>query len=286
MPSALHQTVVRLIEEHPDLLRALLGERLDIPHGELVPLPTDVTDFGPTQLLADVVIGIPGRSGPSAIVVVEVQLQRDSEKRRVWPHYVTGLWRRFGCYVAMVVVALDESVAAWAGRPVRIGPGTVFSPLVVGPSVFPQAPDAARPSPELAVLTALAHRETEHAVDLAIAALDSLTEVAADAATIYADILIASLPEAARRALEEQMAQRPYEFQSDFAKKYFNAGMEHGTRDARRTTLLTILTARGIEIDEATRARVAACEDVDLLEEWIVAAVNARSRAEVFGARD
>ena len=82
------------------------------------------------------------------------------------------------------------------------------------------------------------------------------------------------------------MAQRPYEFQSDFAKKYFNAGMEQGTRDARRTTLLTILTARGIEIDEATRARVAACEDVDLLEEWIVAAVNARSRAEVFGARD
>ena len=201
---------------------------------------------------------------------------------------MTGLWRRFGCRVALVVVALDASVAAWARQPIDVGPGAVFVPLVVGPEAVPVEPEALRESPELAVLAALAHRHSGRAVELAVTALDSLSDVAAEAATIYADILIASLPEVARRALEEQMAQRPYEFQSDFAKKYFNAGIqqgrEHGARDARRTALLAVLAARCIEIDSATHARIDACEDIDQLETWIVAAAVASSQAEVFAS--
>jgi len=46
--------------------------------------------------------------------------------------------------------------------------------------------------------------------------------------------------------------------------------------------LLRLLDRRGLAVDEATRARVTACEDADQLEQWFDRAVVASRTAEVF----
>ena len=317
VPGALHQTLVRIFENDPGLLRALLGSELAFPPGELSPLPADVTDFGPSQLLADVVVGIPGPDAPRAIAVVEVQLQRDDAKRLVWPHYATSLWRRFACPVALCVIALDDAVLGWASTPIEYGPGNRFVPLVLGRETIPLVRSrlAARDSPELAVLSALAHRDGPNAAEVAAVALDTLTDVDTDRASIYSDTLIAALPEAARRALEELMPVGKYEYQTEFARKHYQKGLREGLEEgrqegrregrqdgrregrqegleaglargavsARRSDLLAILAARGIDVDEALRLRIEAVEDLGTLEAWVVAAAVADSASAVFG---
>ncbi len=64
----------------------------------------------------------------------------------------------------LLVVAPDASVARWCAQPIELGhPGFMLQPLVAGPNAIPVLTDeqAARRDPELAVLSAMAHGQTE-----------------------------------------------------------------------------------------------------------------------------
>lgn len=92
-------------------------------------------------------------------IVAEVQLSPDERKSYVWPAYVTNLRARLAIPVALLVVAADDAVARWAARPIAIGGGNRFTPLVLHPAGVPVVTDEAeaRADPELAVLSAIAH---------------------------------------------------------------------------------------------------------------------------------
>ncbi|MGK3992250.1 hypothetical protein WME86_03055 [Sorangium sp. So ce1024] len=101
-------------------------------------------------------------------------------------------------------------------------------------------------------------------------------------ARFYGDLVLNSLNEAARQALEAMM--KGYEYQSDFAKKYVAFGRDEGRREgrveARARDVLTVLRARGVAVSDAVRERILAENDPEQLERWLERAAVAASVAE------
>ena len=94
-------------------------------------------------------------------------------------------------------------------------------------------------------------------------------------ARFYGDLVLNSLNEAARRALEAMV--KGYEYQSDFAKKY----VAQGEAKARAHDVLTVLRVRGLAVPDTVRERILAQTDPDQLERWLERAAVAASVADV-----
>jgi hypothetical protein len=143
-------------------------------------------------------------------------------------------------------------------------------------------PGTARASPELAVLSAMAHGshpDREKVLRAMLAALQSLDH---DHASLYADVVLATLPEATRHHLEALMALGTYEYQSDFARRYFFQGKAEGEAKGEAKALLAVLAARGIEVTAEARARITGCTDLDQLDTWVRRAATASSIGNLF----
>jgi hypothetical protein len=91
-----------------------------------------------------------------------------------------------------------------------------------------------------------------------------------------------SLNEAARRALEAMM--KGYEYQSEFAKKYYGQGRDDGRDEGRkegeRALLLRLLRTRFGELPAAAVARIERAE-IASLEGWGERVLSAKTLAEV-----
>ena len=96
MASMQHEGLVLLFRKRPtlapELLRDVLGLELP-PFSEARVESAELTDAVPTEYRADlVVLLLEGQ--PTFAIVIEVQLSRDEDKRKTWPHYLTGLRSR------------------------------------------------------------------------------------------------------------------------------------------------------------------------------------------------
>jgi len=282
MPSITHETLVDLFRDCPALAPELLRRAgLDLGGGTTARVTAAAfTDLDPAEYRADVVIRLDLDDAPVEAVIVEIQLDRDVKKRTSWPLYVAGAYARFGCPVTLLVVAIDDSVAAWCARPIPLDHnGSMTCPVVLGPRELPRITDVdhARALPELAVLSAAAHGAEEDAAELAVVALSACQGLDNKRATRYADFVMASLGEVARRALESFMSLHQYEYQSEFAKKY----VEEGSKNALREVLSEQLAQRFGDLSEALRARIDNAETDDL-ERWTRRIIPAATLADVF----
>jgi hypothetical protein len=183
-------------------------------------------------------------------IVVEIQRARDPDKRRRWPLYAAAHASELGCPVVVLVVCTDRAVARWAERvadQIRREP-TV---LVLGPDAVPRLTDLPeeRRSAELAVLSVQAHGREPDALGMVQAALRAAEGVPVDRVMVYFDLVMASVGEAIRRELEELMQPGKYEYQSEFARRYFGEGREKG-KEEERLTLARRLLARGMSVAE------------------------------------
>ncbi|MGA2451074.1 MAG: hypothetical protein ABTD50_20635, partial [Polyangiaceae bacterium] len=97
--------------------------------------------------------------------------------------------------------------------------------------------------------------------------------VARERASLYFDLVFASVQGTARLTLEALMAAKNYEYQSDFAKRYFGQGRAEGEARA----ILTVLAARGIDVPDRARARILDCADLAQLDAWLARAATASS---------
>jgi len=225
-----------------------------------------------------------GRGEPALVILVEVQLETDAGKLRSWPLYQAAACARFKCDACVLVVALEERVAAWAAVPVSLGPGgSVFRAVVLGPSDIPGlAPgDATGQGPELALLSAICHGGQEP--ELISLAVSSIAELEEKRGRAYFDLLRYHLGEALDRALEAIMATSEHKYLSDFARKYYGEGKAEGEASGARAALLIVLTARGISLGEEDRARIDACTEVRALDSWLARAAQATTAGDVFG---
>lgn len=286
MPSLSHEALLLLFRNRPELAPELLREALHVPLPEYADVrveSAELTEVAPAQYQADLVILLGKDEQPVLAIVVEVQLQPDARKRYTWPLYATSLRARLECPACVLVVTPSESVAGWARTEIELGPGGRFEPLVLGPVAVPVVRDFARAKrePELAVLSAMAHGkgpDTEDASEIAVVALAAAAELTDERALLYSDLVMLSLSEAARIALEALMSAGKYEYQSDFAKRHRAEGRAEG----RAESVLRFLAARGIEVTEDQRTRILACTDLEVLDAWIVRAATITDAEQLF----
>ena len=285
MPSMAHEILVDLFKNRPSLAAEILVEVLDVslpPYTEARLASADLTEIQPAEYRADVVVLLLDREVPVRVIIVEVQLAVDSRKRLSWPAYVTVSRAIHGCPAGLLVVAPDPALAGWCAEPIEIGvPGFVLRPPVLRRNAVPVVvdPGEAARRPELGVLSAMAHGETEQGETIASAVLPAIRGIDDERARLYYDLVYNSLNDAARRSLETIM--KGYEYQSDFARKYVAQGRAEGRAEGRTEeaarALLTVLQARGIAVPDAVRERILAQKDPERLERWLEKAAVAAS---------
>ena len=282
MVSMAHEVLVDLFKNRPSLAAEILSEVLGVEmpvYAQARLASIDLTEIQPAEYRADVVVVLLLEGDvPVRVIVVEVQLDKKERKRFTWPAYLAVCRAVHECPADLLVVAPDAGVAAWCAEPIEIGaPGFVLRPQVLRRVDVPvvESPEEAARRPELGVLSAMAHGDSEKGAAIASVVLPVLGGLDDDRARFYYDLVCNSLNEAARKALDEKM--KGYEYQSDFAKKYVAQGRAEG----EALLLLRALAARGIAVSNAERERILGERDVERLERWFDRAMVAASLADV-----
>jgi hypothetical protein len=269
MASMAHEVLVDLFKNRPSLGAELLVEALGVAlpsYTEARLVSIDLTQIQPAEYRADVVVLLLDGDVPRRVLIVEVQLGIDDDKRFTWTEYTMGARAKHRCPVGLLVVAPDPDVAAWCAEPIETGiAGFVLRPPVLGREAVPAVTDPAEAArrPELAVLSAMAHGQSELGAAIAAAVLPAIGELDDERARFYGDLVLNSLTAAGRKALEEMM--KGYEYQSEFAKKY--------VAETRAQAVLSVLQVRGLDVPETARERILAEKDLARLERWIKRAV-------------
>lgn len=266
MPSHLHEALLLLFRNRPALAPELIRHALHaaLPEYREARIESaDLTDIQPAEYRADLVVMLLQEKSVFGIVV-EVQLGHDEDKLYVWPAYTANLRARIRCPVCLLVITPDEGVARWARKSIELGGDNRWTPWVVGPSGVPEITDEthAREDPELAVLSAMAHgqdADTAKAAQIAWNAQLASLGLDADRQTLYFDLTMHSLSEAARRALQA-MDPAKYEYQSEFARRYFSQGKAEGKAEGkvegRADIVLKLLALRFGALPAAVEARI------------------------------
>jgi hypothetical protein len=280
-----HEVLVDLFKNRPSLGAELLTEALGVAlpaYSEARLTSIDLTEVQPAEYRADAVVLLIEDDVPVSVLVIEVQLGIDDAKRFTWPEYAMGARARHRCPVSLLVVAPAADVAAWSAEPIETGiPGFILRPPVLGCDAVPVVTDTAEAArrPELAVLSAMAHGESERGAQIAAAVLPVVGELDEERARFYGDLVYNSLGKAARHALEEMM--KGYEYQGDFAKRCYTQGHEDGLVQEAARAVLAVLRVRGLAVPDDARERILAEKDQARLERWLERGVLATSVAEV-----
>ena len=293
-PSRLHDSVVELFRARPELVVGLLSGALEYPVPEYAGVrlaSNDLSEYQPTEYQADAVIVLTDPNGePVLAVIVEVQLSPDPKKRWAWRAYFGNLQARLQCPVMLVVISPTAGPVAGYAAPLDTGhPGFVLRPLVVGPEQLAPITEVAQAQRdlELAVLSALTHRDHPQFQEIFLTLTTALDQAKHERAGLYTDMVLASCPPAVQQCLEELMATQTYEYQSNFARRYYtegeargeakgrSEGRSEGRAEGEAKAVLAILRARGISVPEDIRTRIITCTDLDQLDTWVHRAATA-----------
>jgi hypothetical protein len=310
MPSLQHDALLLLLRNRPSLAVDLLrGLNVPTPAFDAVEMiSADLTQVLPIEFRADAVLklcGPPPERRPLLGLILEHQRSRNLVKRRSWPVYVTVVAAELGCPACLLVVAPDDRVAAWAARPIVVGPGTVVRPFVIGPSGIPRVedPDTVDRAPELATLSAMVHGRADSADSHAAVkvVLEALAAKGGETRLLYCELIWNHLGPALRgalesfmynlnlplkspirRAIEETEARAKAEGWAEGLAEGKAEGKAEGETAGEAQSLLIVLGARGIAVSKAARLRILACSDPRELTRWLRRAATARTLAEVF----
>ncbi|MEV2278949.1 hypothetical protein AB0I72_25520 [Nocardiopsis sp. NPDC049922] len=288
-PTREHEIPLRIIQNQPALAPVLLESLgFEVPHHtEAINTLSALTNCDPKELNSDGAVLL--RDGPRHVLAVVVERQNDhaKEKRLSWPAYLVNLHSRLQCPAVLVVLCPTDSLAKWCATPISIGhPGFELSPLTIGPSDMPvvETAEQARTLPELAMLSARAHGNTDPSTLKAV--VEALDATPNRHRVFYYDYVLAGLNEAARKELEALMAVDTYQWQSDFARKYVGIGREEGreeghTEEAARNVLL-VLDERGLTVTDEIRQRIESCTDLNTLHTWLRRSATADRAGDLF----
>jgi hypothetical protein len=281
MPSFAHEILVDLFRECGPLAPELLGRcaGIAIEHSRVEHRSIDLSQVVSTDYRADNVIVLHGRSGRAITgVIVEVQLRKDRDKLRAWPVYVAALRARLRCPAVLLVVTRKPAVARWARQTIELGhPGFRLTPLVISFADVPRITDrdAASLLPQLAVLSVMAHPQLE----IAEVAIEAISQLPEDLLRLYTDVILKALPAELRRILEARMI-KGYQYQSDFARKYYGQGLEEGRQEGRerlQAAVVALARTKLKTVSDDDLARIAAITDLRVLTELVTSLGQAHS---------
>ncbi len=287
MPSLEHNGFVDMFRENPSLAPRFLVTlfRLDLPHYTSVAVVESALDqLIPVEFRADLVLELRDASGAIVLaIVLEVQREKDPDKKFSWLVYVAVVRARKRCPTIVLVVSPDADVAAWAMEPIDSGLGRgSCSPLVLGPAIVPRVTDEAlaEQEPELALLSAVAHGNGPNGLDVLQAFSHALDRLDRELAAAYFQIVYTALREPMRNALEAMVMERQAETKATFPplmQKLIDGGELNGARGM----LLRLVARAGITLSDDDRARVQACTDLATLDRWVDNVRDAKTAADV-----
>ncbi len=130
------------------------------------------------------------------------------------------------------------------------------------------------------MLSVMAHGETEQGGTIAGALLPALALLDEERSRYYFDVLLESVNEASRRALEAMMKRRridPERFCEEVRRAGPGPGRAVGRTEEAARNLLTVLRVRGIAVPDAAREWHPGRNGPSLLERWLAWAVVAAS---------
>ena len=119
MPSLLHEGLIKLLRDQPQLTASLLDLLpVDVPAlGEARFAEAALNELTPVEYHADAVV-LFGSPRPVFGVIVEAQLHPDERKRFTWPVYVTTARSRHECPVVLIVVTMTGAMERWSAQPI------------------------------------------------------------------------------------------------------------------------------------------------------------------------
>ncbi|MEO3792693.1 hypothetical protein ABGB14_20975 [Nonomuraea sp. B10E15] len=237
---------------------------------------------------------------PAHAIIVEIQ-QGTSKDSRQLARYAAATWLLLGCDVTVLIVCPDHKTAAHYARPIESGlTGYCLLPVVLGPDGIPAItdPQQAAANLDLAAMSVMIHGNDRKVVEAFATALADTHDEHAPQYYEYAYSIAA--PEI-RCLMEEIMTSTTWPVYSPFAREHFGRGLEEGqaqgkaegkaegraegrAEEAARMVLL-VLTARGFDVPDDTRARIVTCADLAQLEDWAVRAATTQTLHDLFGER-
>lgn len=124
-------------------------------------------------------------------------------------------------------------------------------------------------------------------LEIAEIAIEAIARLSENQVRLYLDVILKALPAKLRRILEARMQR--YEYQSDFARKYYgqeiSEGLEKGWQEGRqeglRAAMVTLARTKLKTMSADDLARIAAITDLSVLTELVTAHGQART---AFGA--
>jgi hypothetical protein len=299
MPTLEHNAFVEMFRENPELAPhfLVLLFHVDVPpHASVVVVESSLDQLIPVEFRADLALELRDANGELVLaIVLEVQRDKDPDKEYSWPVYVTVVRAKKRCPTVVLVVAPEADVATWAAQPIDLGLGFgSFRPVVLGPASVPEVTDpaVAEREIELAVLSAVAHGNKPNGLAVVQAALVALSRLDREHAAVYFQIIWNALREPMRRALEALVMERQAEGETKFppfVQRIFERGIHEGRvegelkgrLEGKRDTLLRLLARAGITLTEDEAARVKACEDPALLDQWVDNVLGAKTASDV-----
>ena len=292
MVSLKHEGVLKLVRDRPEFAADLLGDLLAVKVPRFSKARcVDVTlnQVAPAEYRADAVV-LFTRGTPVFGAIIEAQLRAKNDKRFTWPLYAVGARARERCPFVVLVIAPNAATARWAARPIDLGGGNQYTPLVIGPDGVPKLtdPGRARREPQLAVLSVMAHGrgELKTAAAIGAAAAKAIQRLPEEQRVLYSLLIEANLNEAARKAIEMQPGLE--KFFTRAQRQNFERGRAEGEAKGeakgKAEALLKIVTQRGLTLTTEQRRGIMACTDVVTLERWLDRALSVSSVAELTAA--
>ena len=320
MASPLHQTLVDLLRHAPEVVPRLLTVVGASSGAAVASVKLIDSVLDQIQRRVDLAVEIRREGAACLAVGLEIQLAINPDKLRSWPVYLTTLRSPARPLACLLILAPDPRVAAWAARPIDLGPGNAaFRVHVLGPDQIPRIVDlpAARRQPELSFLSALAHAEADNDPDLVRAALAGLGTLDSARMSSYVSVLLDSLSAGLRGALEACIMETPEHKPSSVTPEFVQRallwarmalieaerkegreegrqegreeGRQEGREDgrhqgelhARREILGRLLARAGLQPSADQLEQIAACEDTALLDRWIEQVLGAHDVAQV-----
>ncbi|MFT3766338.1 MAG: hypothetical protein QM820_12630 [Minicystis sp.] len=287
-PTLEHNGFVEMFRENPALAPHFLDILFHIdvpPHTSVAVVESALDQLMPIEFRADLVLELKDANGDNVLaIILEVQRDKDPDKKFSWAAYVAVVYARKRCPTIVLVVAPDDDVATWAADPIDMGLGRgIVAPLVLGPKVVPEVTEEAQAEQEkeLAVLSAVAHGNGPNGPAVLMAAIAGLERLDREHAAAYFQIVYNVLREPMRRALEKLIMQRQTEAKAPLPP-FIQQFVDGGKLEGQRSSLLRLLSRAGIALSESDRARIVSCTDPGLLDHWLDNVIGAKTAADVF----
>lgn len=295
MPGILHQGVLSLFCLDPWLAFDLLG-RSRPGSGPLRDRRAEaeapvIASSKLTVGLPDLVLAsdLPAHKG-GLVVCVEAQLALDRDKRYAIPFYQGALAYQHKLPTWVVIVAYAKSISTaleqWSrGAPPRPDVLILDRQRVPVPQL-----ELANTRPTAALLAATLHGCMGH-LDAVRVGIEATRKLSRPHRLRYLRTLLAAVPEHLRHIIEQELTVEEYDPLWEIERKSspyvygVREGLEKGRAEGRTVLhqlILELLDSRGISLDETTRARLAGCEDLDLLRTWARRSGTISAASELF----